>query len=126
MGAVDGKDLERFSVDISNPARDVGCLAVRGRHDGIPVRSETRFAGRKLLKSPQSDPGVIALVPVARDGREEVTQDRDSEDHSDDSVEHDSDLHEEFTPGQVRGHSHGVSPVDWGEPVYGWPGNCGR
>src|SRR5580658_9047573 len=97
MGAIDRKDLERLSVDISNPARNLCRLAIRSSHDWIPVGGEARLAGRKLLKPPQGNPGV-ALAALARNRREEVAQDWGGQNESDNAVEHDSDLHEQLTP----------------------------
>jgi hypothetical protein len=98
VSAVDGEDLKAFPIDISNPTGDIGSLAIRRRHDGISVGGEPRLTGRKLLQSPESNPRVVVLRPVTHNGREDVTQDGSGENHANDAIEGDSNLHEECAP----------------------------
>jgi hypothetical protein len=117
--AINGKNLERFSIDIPNPTGDICCLPVRVGDYRICIRSEARLAGRKLPQISDGNPRIIAASLAARDGRDKVPQDRNGQNYGDNAVKKNPDLHEQLAPRQIGRQRHGISPVDFAVEEYG-------
>jgi hypothetical protein len=94
VGTIDREDLEILPVQVSNPARNIRCLAIPGRGMGISKRSQPGLVDRKLLQPAEREPGFIAPVPPASHGKHDVPHDRHSQNRAGETVDKQSKLHE--------------------------------
>src|SRR5580704_2243194 len=99
---IDSEYLIRLSVHVTNPAGNIGGIAIPRTPYRVSIRRQTRFSGRKLLQTPESDPGFIAVLAAAGDRREQVTHHRHCENQGHHAVEENSQLHEKRAPAEVR------------------------
>jgi hypothetical protein len=116
---INGKNLECLSIDIPNPTGDICRLAVRVGDYGISKCSKARLTGGKLAEITEGNPRVIAAFLAARNRRDKVPQDRDSQNYGDDAVKKDPGLHEKLAPREIARLHHGISPVDFWVEGYG-------
>jgi hypothetical protein len=94
--------LKALSVHVADPAGNIGGVAIPGIHHRISIRRQPRFSGRKLIESTESNPGIIAIPSAASDWREKVTHDRYCQNHGDEAVKEDSQIHEKRAPAEAR------------------------
>jgi hypothetical protein len=59
-----GKDLEILIVNVSNPACDIGGLAVPGINDRISIRGESGLPSRKLFQPAERKSGKDEALPL--------------------------------------------------------------
>jgi hypothetical protein len=110
--AVDRKNLEGLAINISNPTGDIGRFPVRRTYNRISIGGKPSLTRRKLFETAERNPGVIASFPLVDNGREKVAHEGHAENHSDDTVQENSDLHEKTASGNAGWWSHRTSPVD--------------
>src|ERR1700722_2975439 len=95
MRTVDGKHLKLIAGDAAYPARCVYSLSI-GRHDqGIAKSRHPGFSLRKVADVSQAHPREIAILTTPSDRGKKKTRNRESQNDRSDSVEQDSQLHEE-------------------------------
>jgi hypothetical protein len=90
--------LITLSVDVANPAGNIGGIAIPRIHYRVSIGRQARFSGRKLIEIAERNPGFIAILSAASDRREKVTHDRHCKNHSDYAVKENSQLHKELAP----------------------------
>src|ERR1700734_1692339 len=84
--AVDSKDLEFLTVDVSNPACDVAGFSVPGIDHGILVGGETSLSGGKLFKTAERKPRLITKFLFANHRRKQIAHDWHGQESPHDSV----------------------------------------
>src|SRR6516165_713782 len=109
MRAIDGEDLEILPVQVSHPARNIGCLAIPGIYMGIPVGSQPGLANRELIQFSETKPRLIASFLAATYGRHEVPHDGHGQNHAHHAVKEQSKPHEERASRGFGGWRHGIS-----------------
>src|ERR1700722_5286161 len=124
--AINRKHLKRFSVHVADPASDVRRSPVRCAPDRVSIVGQASLAGRKLLEVSKGNPRIVTWSSTSRDGREQITQDGNGQNRADYAVAQDSNLHENFPPGDSAREAHLISPVAFAVVENGWPGNLGR
>src|SRR6266446_1691408 len=100
MSAVDGKDLELFAGDAPHPAGSVHGLTIGGHYVRIAKSSQPRLALRKLVNATERYPREIAVRAPARNRGKQKANYRRRQHHRRESVEQDSELHEEAASGK--------------------------
>jgi hypothetical protein len=100
MGAVDGEDLELLTCNTPHPAGSVHGLTIGGHYVRIAKSSQPRLALRKLVNATERDPREIAVRAPARNRGKQKANYRYGHHHRRESVEQDSELHEEAASGK--------------------------
>src|SRR6266478_5275589 len=100
MSAVDGKDLELLACNTPHPAGSVHGLTVGRHYVRIPKSSQPRLALRKLVNAAERDPREVAVRAPTRNRGKQKTNYWHRQHHCRESVEHDSELHEEAASGK--------------------------
>src|ERR1700675_1849279 len=100
MSAVDGEDLELLTCNTPHPAGSVHGLTIGGHYVRIAKSSQPRLALRKLVNATERDPREIAVRAPARNRGKQKANYRYGQHHRRQSVEQDSELHEEAAPGK--------------------------
>src|SRR5258708_6962313 len=100
MSAVDGEDLELLTCNTPHPAGSVHGLTIGGHYVRIAKSRQPRLALRKLVNATERDPREIAVRAPARNRGKQKANYRHRQHHRCESVEQDSELHEEATPGK--------------------------
>src|ERR1700678_211585 len=95
MRAVDGKHLELIARDAAHPARCVDSLSIGWHDQGIAKSSQPRLSLGKAADVSQAHPRKIAIPATTSNGGNKKTRNRQSQHERGESVEHDSQLHEE-------------------------------
>src|SRR5580692_9632255 len=106
--AVDCKHLELITRDAPYPAGGVYGLSVCRHHEWIAKSSHPRLAFGKVGDVSKRHPGEIAICTTTIYRGKKKTRNRQSQHHCGESVEQDSQFHEESAPrnGSVRGRRH--------------------
>jgi hypothetical protein len=102
MGAVDGKDLKLIARDAAHPARCVYSLSIGWHDQGIAKSGHPRLSLGKVDDVSQAHPRKIAIPATTRDGGQKKTRNRKSQYECSESVEEDSELHEESASRKAR------------------------
>src|SRR5258708_22950003 len=100
MCPVDRKSLEPIARYAAHPACGVYGLAVCRHYVRIAKSSQPRLALRKLVNATERDPREIAVRAPARNRRKQEANYRHRQHHRCESIEQDSELHEEAAPGK--------------------------
>src|SRR6266436_4645925 len=100
MGAVDRKYLELITGDAPYPACGVYRFSVCRHHEWITESSHPRLAFRKVGDVAQVHPRQVPFRLTTSYRGKKKAHNRYSKHHRRDSVEQDSELHEEAAPGK--------------------------
>src|SRR3954453_12647332 len=103
MSTVNGEDLELLTCNTPHPAGGVHGLTIGGHYVRIAKSSQPRLALRKLVNATERDPREIAVRAPSRDRGKQEANYRHGQHHCRESVEQDSQLHEEPTSGDSGG-----------------------
>src|SRR5580693_8158497 len=95
MCTVDRKHLKLIARDSPHPARCVYSLSIGWHDQGIAKSSHSRLSLRKVTDVSQAHPRKIAIPAAPSDGGREKTHNRHSQYDGSESVEQNSQLHEE-------------------------------
>src|SRR3954453_14126834 len=100
MSTVNGEDLELLTCNTPHPAGGVHGLTIGGHYVRIAKSSQPRLALRKLVNATERDPREITVrAPVRNRGKQKANH-RYGDHHRRESIEEDSELHEEAAPGK--------------------------
>src|SRR5882672_11502878 len=124
--AIDSEDLKILPIQVSNPAGDIRGITIPGIDHGIAVCGQASLAGGKLIHLAQGKPRFITELSGMTHRGQYVTHDGHGQNHADNSIEQNSQLHEKTSPGEGVRHTHWISPFEWKAVEYGWPGSFGR
>jgi hypothetical protein len=97
VGTVDRKHLKLIARDPAYPARCIYSLSVGWHNQGAAKRSHPRLSLRKVADVSQAHPRKIAIPSTASDGGKKKARNRQGYYDRSESVEQDSQLHEEST-----------------------------
>src|ERR1700679_915120 len=95
MGTVNRKHLKLIARDAAHPARRVYSLSIGWHDQRIAKCSHPRLSLRKVADVSQAHPRKIAIRPTMRDGGKKKTPNWQSQHDRSESVEQNSQLHEE-------------------------------
>src|SRR5580692_144716 len=101
MSTVDCKHLKLITRDAAYPARCVYSFSIGWHDQGVTKRSHLRLSLRKVADVSEGHPRKIAIPAATSDGRKKKTRKRQSQHDRSESVEQDSQLHEESAPGKA-------------------------
>src|SRR5258708_14984642 len=100
MRGVEGKDLDLLTCNMPHPAGSVHGLTIGRHYVRIPKSSQPCLALRKLVNATERDPREVAVRAPARNRGKQKANYRHGDHHRRESVEQDSELHEEAAPGK--------------------------
>src|SRR5580692_3312770 len=98
MCTVNCKHLKLIARDATHPARCVYRLSVGWHDQGIAKSGHSRLSLGKVADVSEAHPRKIAISATTGDGGKEKTRNRQSQHDRSESVEQDSQLHEESAP----------------------------
>jgi hypothetical protein len=76
MGAIDRKNLELLTTNVTHPAGNIRGFPIGYIRDWVSIRRQARLTRRKLIEQAKRDPGFVPWPPLANYGRKEVAHDR--------------------------------------------------
>src|ERR1700730_7941762 len=94
--AIDREDLELAPIDIAQPAWKLRGVAVGTIGDRVPKRRKARLAGGKLIERAKRNPSIV----VRSHRREDITDDRNPEQHAHRTVERPGNFQKTLTSGK--------------------------
>src|ERR1700680_4544051 len=106
MRAIDRKDLEFLTINITHPAGNICGLPIRWIHEWVSIGCEARLDSRKPTQRAKREPGFIPRPPPANHGRKNIAHDGNRKDHADGSIEEKSELHQHPTSRKSIPRSH--------------------
>src|SRR5258705_2330509 len=122
---VDREHLELLTFEVTHPASDARGFAVPRVRHGVAIGGETRLAFREPFHRAERQPGLVSGPPLARDRRQDVTNDRNAHDRGNEQVEADAQPDEQRSSCNSVGSTHRSSPTLNESPAFG-PLEAGR
>src|SRR5580658_5981985 len=95
MCAIDRKHLKLIAREAAHPACGVYSLSIGWHDQGIAKRRHPRLSLRNVTDVSQAHPRKIAISAATSDGGNKKTRHRQSQYDRSESVEQDSELHQE-------------------------------
>src|ERR1700684_2214252 len=102
MGTVNCEHLKLIARDAAHPASCVDSLSIGWHDQGIAERSQPRLSLGKVADVSEAHPRKIAISSTSSDGGNKKTGNRQSQYERSESVEQDSQLHQESASRKAR------------------------